>query len=287
MNSRAVPVVLLALALAAFLLAGFLLLPACALAHFGGVWNAGCPSERDVSRDAERLALLAQSEEIQRRIDLLEARLTAQTCEGEHPDILIDPDRPPGAADRDRTDLDRLPDRFGGTDPDTPFPDRSAEIDPDAPLPPDADDLPAEDADPMDDVPGDEGAETPPDAPRDLADLEGCWGLESELEFRMNGGDGGTQPVPEWNVCFEEGSEGNGTQVMRSDDGMSCEGPITGAFNAEGALVLTEEDDLVCNDGTEIFQRVTTCAVDESGVAACESVQPSTGGRGDFTLRRN
>lgn len=269
MRSGVAPVGFLSLAVAAFLVAGYLLLPACALAHFGGVWDPSCPSEPDPSRDAERAALLRESEETQRRIAQLEMRLAAQLCEGEHPDVPIVPD---GRDGRDRAELlpppgedDRSPDSF-------------ADALPEAPRPPDVDE-------PVPDT--EEDREAMPDAPRDLADLEGCWDLESELEFRLRGAEGGTQPFPEWSLCFEEGSGGNGTQVMRSAEGMLCEGAIRGAFDATGALVLTEDGDLLCADGTEIFQRVTTCAMGDGGLAVCESVQPRTGGRGNFTLRRN
>jgi hypothetical protein len=252
------------------------LIPACALSHFGGIWNVGCPTESDLARSAERQALAAENDEIQRRIDLLQAQIATRACEGEHPEILPEPRAAPADRLRDRTDLTPLPDsdrRPDGIDDTDTFPERFADG---SPLP-DPDTLPD----------GAPEADAAPDTPRDVADLDGCWSLESELEFRMRGGDGGTQPFPEWNVCFKPGSGGNGTQVMRSDDGMVCEGPIQGAFTDEGALVLNEEGDLVCNDGTEIFQRVTTCAVDDSGEAVCESVQPRTGGRGSFTLKRN
>lgn len=275
------------------MVAGYLLIPACALAHFGGIWDAGCPSEEELSDDAERLALERENESIQRRIDILEARLAAQRCEGEHPEIVIEPELPPAPVERDRTE--RVPD--SDVDPgiedlelDDDLPERLAEEDTEDARPPEEDLLPDDDdtgPDDLGDEDGDRDADEEPDAPRDLADLEGCWNLESELEFEMRGGDGGTQPFPEWNVCFDEGSDGNGTQVMRSDDGMLCEGPIQGAFADDGALVLSEDGDLVCNDGTEIFQRTTTCKVDEGGVAVCESVQPGTGGRGSFTLKRN
>lgn len=290
LNTKAASVGLLAFSVAIFLFAGYLLLPACALAHIGGRWDVGCPAERERPGDAERAALLREGEDIQRRIDALEAELATRTCEGEHPQVEIEREGTGG----DRTELPIPRDgRSGGIAPagrDGRDLDRFADTGPDLPSVPDTADPYATERKP--DEPGTagpeaEGSEALPDAPRDIADLEGCWELESELEFRLRGGEGGTQPFPEWTVCFEKGAGGNGTQVMRSDDGMLCEGPIEGAFDAEGALVLTEEDDLVCSDGTEIFQRVTTCALNTRGVAVCESVQPSTGGRGNFTLKRN
>lgn len=263
------------------MIAGYLLTPACAIAHFGGIWDVGCPVEEDKGPDPERIALERENQDIQRRIDVLEAQLAVTRCEGEHEGALREGSLLPEDRTRDRSVPVPPADDARRTD------DLGEEGDLPRPSVPEEEDMPDEEAEvaPPPEPPVETPPEEEPEAPRDLADLEGCWSLESELEFRL--GDGDTQPFPEWNVCFEEGSDGAGTQVMRSDDGMLCEGPIQGAFNADGALVMTEEGDLVCNDGTEIFQRVTTCSVDDRGLAVCESVQPRTGGRGSFNLKRN
>lgn len=269
---------LLIVAFIAFSIAGLLLIPACAIAHFTGSWDVGCSTTLD-DVEEERARLEARARDLQIRIDGLEARLAAQRCTADQPLVL------PDALRDERGDLLTPPDERGdglfdrADDPAR----RDALLEPDTPLP-DGDALPdTEDA--LRDLDADEVAPES-DMPRDMASLDGCWSLESDLEIRTIGS-GDTRPLPEWDVCFEEGDGGAGTQVMRSDDGMLCEGAIQGSFNDEGALVLEEDEDLVCNDGTEIFKRTTTCSVGEDGLATCEAVQPRTGGRGTFALRRN
>ncbi|MCV6584876.1 MAG: hypothetical protein OIF47_05035 [Marinibacterium sp.] len=248
------------IAIIAFLVSAYLLIPACALAHFTGIWDAGC--ERSDESADEQARLAARTAELQTRIRNLEQQLALIECTASRPVVIEDP-LPPA---------DRLPDGRG-TDDGVDHGDDHGAVDP--PLDRDLDPDPDPDADFADDGP----------FPGDTASLEGCWALESDFEIRsVESGD--ALPFPEWTVCFPPGSDGMGTQVMRSDDGALCEGDIRGAFDSDGALVLEEDEDLVCSDGTQIFRRVTTCAVGEDGLATCEAVQPRTGGRGTFALKR-
>ena len=119
---------------------------------------------------------------------------------------------------------------------------------------------------------------------RDLGLLDGCWELDSDYatEDRTTGE---TTSYTEWSVCFTPDGNGAGRQVMRSADGATCTGDVTGSFAANGRLVIAEPGDLPCSDGYTIFRRETTCALTSAGLLDCESVQPEHGGRGDVQMR--
>ena len=119
---------------------------------------------------------------------------------------------------------------------------------------------------------------------RDLGAMEGCWALDSEYVIRDRN-TGAPSPQQEWRVCFD--AEGRGTQIMKSEDGVRCDGTMTGTFDAQGRLVMREPGNLQCSGGVFIYERETTCTLNEQGEAVCESRQPETGGAGTVRLKKD
>ena len=131
-------------------------------------------------------------------------------------------------------------------------------------------------------------AETPsgldPDAFKrnDISVMDGCWELSSDYDVR-NIRTGEITRFRYWRICFDK--NGNGTQVMRGTNGVRCEGPLKGRISG-GTLTMREPGKLRCDDGSSIFRRDITCALDSRGRANCDSYQPEINGRGAATLRR-
>jgi hypothetical protein len=119
---------------------------------------------------------------------------------------------------------------------------------------------------------------------RDIAAMEGCWVLDSEYIIRDRT-TGAPSPQQEWRVCFD--GQGRGTQAMQSEDGTRCDGTITGTFDPEGRLVMREPGNLQCSGGVFIYERETTCTLNDRGEAVCESRQPETGGAGTVRLKKD
>lgn len=231
----------------AVLVAGALLLPACALRLPFGLLLAGpCTADPQiVALDrlrVERAALLAE-------IAALEGRLDGLACPAP---VAPDP-QPSPQPEPDLPDLPAL----------LPLPEP-----PPAPLP--------------DVAPGEELSE---DMLREgnVEALSGCWALESVF-ITHDVDTGRPTEFRDWTVCFDQ--SGQGSQTMRGSDGSVCEGPVSGGFPGDGTLSIIEPADLVCDNGMTIFRRETTCSVDPSGRAACLSVQPQSGGSGEVIMRR-
>lgn len=136
-------------------------------------------------------------------------------------------------------------------------------------------------------------AAPPPPAPTpeeqwedaDLRLLEGCWRLENEYRTRDRQ-TGDVNIFRDWTVCFAPGSDGRGTQVMRSTDGDVCEGEVQAAFTDAGQLVITETENLECSGGYSILRRETTCDYGADSVLQCRDYQPESGGRsGSYVMR--
>ena len=119
---------------------------------------------------------------------------------------------------------------------------------------------------------------------RDIGAMEGCWVLDSEYIIRDRT-TGAPSPQQEWRVCFD--AQGRGTQSMQSQDGTRCDGTITGTFDAQGRLVMREPGNLQCSGGVFIYERETTCTLNDRGEAVCESRQPETGGSGTVRLKKD
>ncbi|MEM9433026.1 MAG: hypothetical protein AAGA12_03830 [Pseudomonadota bacterium] len=106
----------------------------------------------------------------------------------------------------------------------------------------------------------------------DLNALTGCWDLETQLRVRSVT-TGRITLYNQWNMCFE--SDGTGSEIMRATDGATCEGPVSGAFNGAGQLVIEEPANLQCSSGSSIFRRISTCTLRADGKATCSVFQPA------------
>ena len=118
---------------------------------------------------------------------------------------------------------------------------------------------------------------------KDLTFLSGCWVLEgSELTFvDVNTDEISTSSTMQ--VCFQEASKGT---IELALEGASCRGDAKASFSQTGDLVLTDTQDITCDDGYRIFKSITTCRIDSQSVANCVSRQPSTGGENNYILVR-
>lgn len=117
---------------------------------------------------------------------------------------------------------------------------------------------------------------------RDLGYLRGCWDLDSTYRTR-DVDTGAIRSYSQWQMCFD--TQGNGTQVMRSGDGIVCEGAVKAGFVNE-ELGFTEPGNMMCSDGGYIHQRQIGCTRADGGTAMCSTVQPETGGEGNAGFRR-
>lgn len=120
---------------------------------------------------------------------------------------------------------------------------------------------------------------------RDIAVLEGCWDLDSDYQTQ-NVNTGRVTDYNRWHMCFDD--SGRGTQTMQGTDGTTCQGPVEGRFDNDGRLMIDDGAPLPCSNGSQIFRRVTTCQLDDTGRADCFSEQPfdNRGGTSDVGLRR-
>lgn len=117
----------------------------------------------------------------------------------------------------------------------------------------------------------------------DISVMKGCWLLSSDYAVReINTGQ--ITRFRYWRICFDE--NGNGTEVMRSTNGVVCEGRLTGRMPGNGRLTMREPGNLQCDNQSSIFRRDITCRLDARGRAQCDTYQPETNGRSAATLRR-
>lgn len=132
----------------------------------------------------------------------------------------------------------------------------------------------------------------PPDATAPLNDegwakndpsmLYGCWALDTTYRTR-DVDTGAIRTYRDWQMCFD--TQGNGTQIMQSDDGIVCEGTVRAQLS-EGQMNLIEPGNLACADGGYIHQRSITCVPAPGGKATCETVQPETKGEATVGFER-
>lgn len=119
-------------------------------------------------------------------------------------------------------------------------------------------------------------------AERDLSMLYGCW--DFDLTYRTRDVDTGEiRTYDQWQMCFDE--TGNGTQTMRSTDGIVCNGTVTARYSGSG-LDLIEPGNLSCDQGGYIHQRKIFCTPAAGGRATCETVQPETNGEAVVGMSR-
>jgi len=113
--------------------------------------------------------------------------------------------------------------------------------------------------------------------------MEGCWQLSSNYAVReINTGQ--ITRFKYWRICFDK--NGNGTEIMRSTNGVRCEGRLKGKMPGNGKLTMREPGNLQCDNQSSIFRRDITCSLDNNGNAQCDTYQPETKGRSAATLRR-
>ncbi len=113
--------------------------------------------------------------------------------------------------------------------------------------------------------------------------MEGCWNLESDYRLR-DVNSGAIVQVNRWQVCLD--AQGRGNQTLRFSDGTTCEAPVAASFNSAGRLVLRDQGNVQCSNGTQIFERVTTCSLNSQGQADCVTTQRETNSRSNVRLRR-
>lgn len=119
---------------------------------------------------------------------------------------------------------------------------------------------------------------------RDVSLLEGCWSLDSDYRIR-NEDTGVLNPVDTWQMCFDD--TGAGSQTLIFEDGSVCESNrVRAEFSQKGALVIGDNEDLVCSDQFRIFERHITCLLGRDGSATCISRQEETSGGSNVRLRR-
>lgn len=117
---------------------------------------------------------------------------------------------------------------------------------------------------------------------RDLSMLYGCWNLDTTYRTR-DIDTGEIRTYNKWQMCFN--ADGKGKQVMRSTDGVTCEGPVEAKFAGEG-LSLIEPGNLPCEGGGYIHQRQITCVAAPIGRASCDTLQPETKGAATVEFER-
>lgn len=117
----------------------------------------------------------------------------------------------------------------------------------------------------------------------DISVMQGCWLLSSDYAVReINTGE--ITRFKYWRICFDK--DGNGTETMRSTNGVVCTGTLTGRMPGNGKLTMREPGNLQCDNQSSIFRRDITCRLDTRGNAQCDTYQPETNGRSAATLRR-
>ena len=117
----------------------------------------------------------------------------------------------------------------------------------------------------------------------DIEALYGCWSLGSTYQTR-DVDTGKIISYPFWRMCFD--TQGNGTQIMRGDDGSSCEGPVQARIDDGARLILGEGGNLACSDGGYIHRRDIACGLSDAGGMVCGTLQPETEGQADVPFTR-
>ncbi|MCF6231884.1 MAG: hypothetical protein L3J36_02090 [Rhodobacteraceae bacterium] len=117
----------------------------------------------------------------------------------------------------------------------------------------------------------------------DISVMEGCWELSSNYSVRHVRTNKITR-FKYWRICFD--ANGQGSEIMRSTDGIVCKGNLSGKLPGNGKLTMREPGNLQCDNDSYIYRRDITCTLDQDGSAKCKTYQPETQGRDTVTLRR-
>ncbi|WP_342078218.1 hypothetical protein [Yoonia sp. SS1-5] len=120
-------------------------------------------------------------------------------------------------------------------------------------------------------------------AERDVTLLEGCWQLEQTLTVE-DIQTGALTIFDDWQMCFD--ANGQGQQIMRSNNGIICEGGVPGQFDDGGQLLIAEPGNLQCSDGSFIYRRDISCGIGADGYLSCTARQPEINRQNDpFRMR--
>lgn len=259
--------------------------------------------------DATLVAERTRSRDLQQRLDTLTlALLDAPECEQPEPPPLQlvepveeDPDEPITLAEAPRIvdgiDIDDrtvdvpeavVPDEDvvddAGLDqvPEPPMPEEQAEVPepppvpeedavqpPEPPMPEQVAEVPPQDqAVPDANAEDEEIAEEEWDE-QDISLLDGCWDLATNYSITRTD-TGEVFNTENWQMCFDE--NGYGTQRLAFDEGgLTCEGDVRAQFGQNGQLVVVDQGNVPCNNGTAIDRRILNCQRLPDGTAACET----------------
>lgn len=118
---------------------------------------------------------------------------------------------------------------------------------------------------------------------RQIKVLDGCWNLSSNFST-VNSETGEKSVYRSWQMCFD--ADGNGQEIMRSDSGSVCQGPVTGRFQPDGSVLIREPSDLTCSDGGGLYRLESRCTLTGTGGASCRVTQPERGTQTTVEFRR-
>ncbi|MEM6310359.1 MAG: hypothetical protein AAF754_09935 [Pseudomonadota bacterium] len=119
---------------------------------------------------------------------------------------------------------------------------------------------------------------------QDIGLLDGCWDLDSRF-VTTNRQTGAQTRYNRWTMCFD--GNGNGRETMQADNGNNCSGPVRGAFDGAGKLVIEEPGNLQCSDGGYIYRLRSSCTLNPNGTASCVVTQPEVGSSTTVEFRRS
>ncbi len=97
----------------------------------------------------------------------------------------------------------------------------------------------------------------------ELAMLEGCWHLETEL-FIDNGTHTPDTKIAEWKLCF--GQDGGGNHTARLVNGRQCSGPLAASFDAPALMVTMPGP---CTGTLQVNRSELRCTRSSDTEAAC------------------
>ena len=104
---------------------------------------------------------------------------------------------------------------------------------------------------------------------QDISLLDGCWDLATNYSITRTD-TGEVFNTENWQMCFDE--NGYGTQRLAFDEGgLVCEGDVRAQFGQNGQLIVVDQGNVPCNNGTAIDRRILNCQRLPDGTAACET----------------
>ncbi len=98
-------------------------------------------------------------------------------------------------------------------------------------------------------------------ARRDVAFLQGNWKSSSTLTTQRG--------QEEIRINYEFDNNGKGRSLIAQGDGVTCEAPATARFDPNGKLLIEEQANPRCSDGSSYVRSTVTCEMGSQGVADC------------------